>query len=53
MTFLNSSVNEFLGMIFLFPFAPYIFLTILEGIEDSIIYWFRIPFFWYNKEDYK
>jgi len=41
MSFLNSNVSEFLGMIFFYPFAFYMILIVFNGIEDAIIFWFR------------
>jgi len=41
MTFTDSSVSEFLGMIFFYPFIFYTLFLLFTGIEDAIIFWFR------------
>jgi len=41
MTFTDSSVSEFLGMIFFYPFLFYTLFLLFTGIEDAIIFWFR------------
>lgn len=41
MSFADSSVGEFLGMIFFFPFVFYMIFILFTGIEDAIIFWFR------------
>jgi len=41
MTFLNAEVEEFLGMIFFYPFVFYTLFLFFTGIEDAFIFWFR------------
>jgi len=41
MSFLNGSVSEFLGMMFLFPFVFHMIFVLFTGIEDALIFWFR------------
>jgi len=41
MTFLDSSVSEFLGMIFFYPFIFYMLFVLFTGIESALIFWFR------------
>ena len=41
MTFLYSSVSDFLGMIFFYTFVFYMIFVFFTGVEDAIIYWWR------------